>query len=481
MSSKDRIVVVEDDEGKRYVLTRQLRQHGFEVLEACTAAQGLALVDHTVDVVILDIKLPDMSGYEVSRRLKSDPAKKHAMILGLSAAYTSGEDRVRGLLEGADAYLVHPVDVAELLATIAALRRLRQAERDRVELEAQLRESEALNQVVTEAVTVGLLYLDAEGRCTLMNPAARELTGHAGPPEEFVLSDRLFGSTQQPRPADELASKARVHQRDGMVSTPTRRIPVRWSSIPVSGDGGMVVQLEDVREQKSAEAERELFLGVLGHDLRNPLESIRLAATMLKRCSEDERGELVGRIDRSVTNMASLIAQLLSFATVRGAGLSLQLRDADLRDVASTTIENLRLTFPDCDLHLLAHGNTSGCWDTDRLSQVFQNLLTNACEHGEPGTPIRLELRDEGSMVEARVHNFGAPISEEDQRQLFQPYRRATRRTGGLGLGLYIAHSIARAHEGTLDVTSSAREGTTFTLRLPRRGPKHDEAQPDET
>ncbi|MBA3542649.1 MAG: HAMP domain-containing histidine kinase [Deltaproteobacteria bacterium] len=132
-----RILLVEDHEGKRYTIARLLRAEGFHIDEAETGTSALALVRAHHDVVVLDLKLPDILGWEVCRRIKADPATSNVMVLEMSAAYVSTTDRVRGLELGADAYLVHPVETIELVAVLRALVRLRFAERER-ELQREL-------------------------------------------------------------------------------------------------------------------------------------------------------------------------------------------------------------------------------------------------------------------------------------------------------------------------------------------------------
>ena len=129
---RPRILFVEDDVGKRYVIARQLRQHGFDVEEAETGKQGLEMVRPHHDVAILDIKLPDMYGWDICKRIKQNPETATVKVLELSATLASAEDRARGLEEGADCYLVHPVELVELVAALRSLIRLRHAERDRL-------------------------------------------------------------------------------------------------------------------------------------------------------------------------------------------------------------------------------------------------------------------------------------------------------------------------------------------------------------
>ncbi|MBA3391842.1 MAG: response regulator [Deltaproteobacteria bacterium] len=128
---KPHILFVEDDVGKRYVIARQLRAAGFHIDEAETGEEGLAKIHKDHDVAILDMKLPDMYGWDVCRRIKSNPETAGVKVLELSATLATAEDRARGLQLGADAYLVHPVEMVELIASLGALIRLRQAERDK--------------------------------------------------------------------------------------------------------------------------------------------------------------------------------------------------------------------------------------------------------------------------------------------------------------------------------------------------------------
>lgn len=129
--SKPRVLFVEDDVGKRYVIARQLRMAGFHVDEATTGQEGLALLSPSYDVALLDVKLPDMYGWDLCRKIKRNPETTQIKVLELSATLASAEDRAKGLDLGADAYLVHPVEMVELIAALRALIRLRHAERDR--------------------------------------------------------------------------------------------------------------------------------------------------------------------------------------------------------------------------------------------------------------------------------------------------------------------------------------------------------------
>jgi signal transduction histidine kinase len=224
---------------------------------------------------------------------------------------------------------------------------------------------------------------------------------------------------------------------------------------------------------------RDLLIGIVSHDLRNPLSSIRMALDILATQPLDSDSKaLVGRLRGSTLRMGEMIGQLLDFTRAHvGAGLPIALKSTNLEDVCRRSIEELELGHSTpvrfvCEFH----GDLSGIWDPDRLAQVISNLGANALAHGAPEVPIAVSARDEGEHVLLEITNRGEPIPSELLPFIFDPFRRARQKAkaGGLGLGLYISHQIVLAHGGTIAVYSDAAEGTTFAVRLPRRPPRQE-------
>jgi len=217
---------------------------------------------------------------------------------------------------------------------------------------------------------------------------------------------------------------------------------------------------------------REQFIAVLGHDLRNPLASIRAGTELLqRRMPEPHAQETLRLMQGSVSRMSALIDDVLDFARGRlGAGIGLSRSAASLEPVLRQVVAELQATAPDrqieCDFVL---DRAVDC-DPVRIGQLFSNLLANALSHGAAATPIRVRARAGDETFELSVGNAGDPIPPETLEKLFQPFFRGATRSSrqGLGLGLYIAFEIARAHGGTLEATSSSEE-TSFTLRMPSR------------
>lgn len=242
--------------------------------------------------------------------------------------------------------------------------------------------------------------------------------------------------------------------------------------------GHIVAMAVEARER--ADAERiarfsEFFIGVLGHDLRNPLATIRAAADLLREGESDiQRRHATQRITRNAELMARMIDELLDFTRIRlGAGMPIQRRTTDVAALAREVVSDLP---PDVAsrIDVDVHGNATGAYDTDRIWQAISSLVANALDHGSTSGRIRVIVDGEDPRkVIVKVTNAGA-IAEDLRLVLFDPFQshrvRDPERTHGrgLGLGLYIVREIVAAHHGTIAATSDTGE-VTFTINLPRR------------
>ncbi|HYG69703.1 MAG TPA: GAF domain-containing sensor histidine kinase, partial [Anaeromyxobacteraceae bacterium] len=226
-------------------------------------------------------------------------------------------------------------------------------------------------------------------------------------------------------------------------------------------------------DRKLAAQERERVIGILGHDLRNPLTAVSVSAKMLLRRELPETiTRPVRRIVTSAERMERLIAQLLTFTQARhGAGLTLNRRWTELAGVAELVADEIEAAHPAKRVRLAVTGDCRGDWDADRLAEVLSNLLGNAVQHGGDG-PIDVRIRDEGPEVALEVHNDGPAIPPAVLPTLFDPFRRGTgrdeQRSNSVGLGLFISREIVRAHGGRIEARSTDADGTTFAVRLPR-------------
>ncbi|HEY8924658.1 MAG TPA: ATP-binding protein [Polyangia bacterium] len=215
----------------------------------------------------------------------------------------------------------------------------------------------------------------------------------------------------------------------------------------------------------------ETFVGILGHDLRNPLNAISMTARLLER-KEAHDPRAIRRILSSTERMSNMVAQLLDLTRSRLAGgITIERRAIRLGQMILEVMDELRRTHPEREIRFEQRGDDSALGDQDRLAQVVSNLVGNAVEHGDAAGPVVVTLTASGDFSVLTVHNKGQPIPPDLQPIIFDPFRRTTARgdlARGLGLGLFISQQIVLAHGGTIDLTSSLEEGTTFTVRLPR-------------
>ena len=160
-----------------------------------------------------------------------------------------------------------------------------------------------------------------------------------------------------------------------------------------------------------------------------------------------------------------MIADLSDFARGIGRDMPVRRQQLDFGDVCVRIVEETRQAYPDAAIELTASGNLRGAWDGDRLGQAVSNLLSNAIQHGEP--PVAIRVSGDGDDVILNVSNHGTPIPSHAIPDLFEPFSFTTS-SDGLGLGLFIVSQIVAAHGGSIDVRSSAADGTTFTSRWPR-------------
>ncbi|TSC26037.1 ATP-binding protein [Corallococcus sp. Z5C101001] len=485
------ILFVDDNADMRAYVGRLLAErfevtvadNGLEALEACQV--------RVPDLILSDVMMPGLDGFGFIRQLRETPRTQHVPVILLSAR--AGEEAtVEGLRMGATDYLVKPFSARELLARVEgnlAAARARQEQR-RAE-----QEREKLTAVVEQSSDF-MGIANPDGHAVYVNEAGQRMVGLDG--LEAVRKTQVldyFQEEDRPFVRDVIMPRLREEGRwEGEFRFRNFRtgatVPVHYNLFTLRDartgeDIGVATASRDITELHRREAEareraefEKQLIGIVSHDLRNPLNAILLSAhALLQRDDLGERAtKNAGRIISSAERANRLIRDLLDVTQSRlGGGLPVHRRPMDFHEAARQSLEEVQLAFPERQVVLEQQGDGRGEWDEERLGQVVQNLVTNALRYGDPNAPVRVATREDGADLMLEVHNRGRPIPPDMLPSLFQAMRRGPHEQGrasrGVGLGLYIVQQVARAHGGHVSATSSAEDGTTFTVRLPRVAP----------
>ena len=494
-----KVLIVDDNPATLYATGRVLRAAGFEVLEAKSGEQAVVIAcTEEPDLIVLDVNLPDIDGFEVVRRIRAEPRVARVPIIHLSATFVQDAHKVQGLEGGADGYLTHPVEPPVLIASINAFLRTRHAE------EAMLRSEDRFKSVFEKALdgiallSQDLIFVDANpAMCRMLGRTRDELVGkHAS-----ALSPKGL--------ENDVAHIAGIVSRQGgwrgampLLRADGTRIELEWSLSRHSEPDVRLAIVSDITERKLVESEREQllasesaargeaeranrlkdeFLATLSHELRSPLNAIVGWTQVLQRRSaegsvpDDELSEALAVIERNARLQTQLIADLLDVSRITSGKMRLDIVLLDPVAPLEAAIEGVRPAAEarqialELDLDRLA-GPILG--DPARLQQVFWNLLSNAVKFTPRDGEVRVRLRRVGSHVEVAVSDSGCGIQPDFVPFVFDRFRQehssTDRNHGGLGLGLAIVRHLVEMHGGTVAAASEGEgRGATFTVHLP--------------
>ncbi|WP_312998924.1 response regulator [Pseudomonas sp.] len=506
MNRDIRLLIVDDNVATRYALRRRLERHGYTVLEAGTGSDGLALIEsEALDALILDVNLPDMSGFDIVRLLRADPGTALLPVIHVSAASIQTGDIITGLNAGADAYLIHPVDPDVLLATLRTLLRVRDTEN-------ALRESEARFREIFANVSAPIAVLDANLKVHECNHAFAQLIVDTRDPQAL----RECFAEDQCSILDEL--RLRLVDGERWKGTLNMRVQgeireTEWQISPYRTPELSLVFVEDVTEHRHRErshlaqlddtttqlakevaervhAEAQLLqvqkmdalgklTGGIAHDFNNLLTGIITSLELIQKRVADERLDKVQFYTEAALNSAmsaaSLTHRLLAFARQQ----PLDTRPVDINEHVRSLEELLVRTIGErITLKLeLTNKPAIALVDPVQLESAVLNLVINARDalpsggniwvntyaaysHGDPnladGAYVALSVRDDGTGIEHNVID-----------KVFEPFFTTKPLGQGTGLGLSTIYGFARQSGGDAHIRSVARRGTEVTIMLP--------------
>ena len=490
--AKTTILNVDDYAPARYARSQLLRSWGFDVREAGTGAEALRLA--TVErpaLVLLDIHLPDMSGFEVCRQLRGGHTGAALAIVHVSATFTSGAHQVLGLEGGADGYLTEPVDPAVLRATIDALLRLRQAERALVAAAGQW-------QATFDGIADGIAVIGHDLRVQRRNAAFARLF-ESVETANVSIAQLWDGATSDVPPflrvwksgAREVGELSRGGRWFRLTVDPVLEDGVVAGAVCFVAEITETRRMERERQHRYDDAERaramaeaenrakDDFLAVLGHELRTPMMPITMAVAALHARMPDvpEVARTRDIVDRQVRYLTRLVDDLLDMSRLTRSNLQLSLDRLDLRRSVADAIEATR---PQLDARrhriTLQQADTPVWIDGDavRLGQVVVNLLSNAAKFTPPEGQITVSVATEGRDAVLRVRDNGVGIGPDTLPQIFEPFTQGAHAVPaserGLGIGLALVRGLVEAHGGVVTASSPGHNrGSEFVVRLPLR------------
>ncbi len=486
MDDNTRILVVDDEQVVRDGCSRVLRGKGYEVL---TAENGQAAMDllakETVDIILLDLKMPVMGGEEVLEKTSGQYPNVPVIII---TGHGTVDTAVECMKQGAYDFITKPFQIDQFLLTIN-----RAAERRALEKKAQLYEEERLRNLydldleksrlktIINCMADGVMVTNRNLEVVLHNPALMRLLEIAEKVENPISVNRIIDNdslrgTLKDIQAGESAKNEFIFQE-----IDTGKRVLRAISAPALGPDdevvGTVTVLQDITAFKQLDEMKSDFVNMVAHELRSPLISIRQQNTVLLEGLvgplEEKQETFVEKGVKKIDQLLELINDLLDIAKIE-AGEHIQHRVPT--DIESLITDTLSLLEPralgqgitltgSCKNMKPVHGDPKG------LEEIFNNLVTNAINYSPEGGQVEVTAQVLGEYMEIRISDTGVGIDPEELPKIFDKFYRIkhqkTRDVTGTGLGLAIVKGIVESHNGTIDVESVPEKGTTFRILLP--------------
>jgi PAS domain S-box-containing protein len=481
-------VIIADDNSDMRAYVRELLESRYQI-EA--VADGQAALEaarrETPDLIVSDVMMPRMDGFALLRALRADSQLREVPTILLSAR--AGEEAmIEGLDAMADDYLVKPFSARELIARVGA----------QLQLARLRREAAAREHTLLHTAPLGIYLIDADFRIRDVNPTARPMFGAIADLIGRDFSDVMHSGGWTQDHADEIvrlfrhtletgescATRERLMSAAGVAEP--RHYEWQINRIPLpDGRFGVVCYFRDISAHvearmalESADRQKNEFLAMLAHELRNPLAPIRNAGEILSRTlPADSPGHvMVAMVKRQVAQLTRLVDDLLDVSRITQGRVELQLRTLELGSVISQAIETVEPLFQARrhEVSIVSSYRTlyvNG--DMARLVQCVVNILTNAAKYTDSNGRIRVETRANGTDAVITITDSGAGISAQLLPRVFdlfvQGERTLDRSLGGLGIGLSVARRLIEMHGGRIRAASRGLgQGATFEIHLPR-------------
>ncbi|MDZ4163305.1 MAG: response regulator [Burkholderiales bacterium] len=478
------VLVVDDEKTNRMLMGKLVEHLGFEVTQASNGHEALLqLVRQAADIVLLDLLMPGMDGFEVARQIRTMAGLERTPIVVISAL-ESMESIVQAIEAGADDYLIKPIRIPILAAKLGRLSEGLRAQKALLD--------EALRATaISETVSDALVIIDRSGLMEWVNPAAERTFGYAkgdlvGCNVSMLMPEPMQSEHDGYLARYLLTGEAKIigsrrRTRGRHASGHVFPIELAVSPIKINGETAFLGMVRDMTEFEKLGHMKRDFISVINHELRTPLTSVvgslSLLAAGAAGALPPKAQKLVEMAERNTARLGRLINDILDLDKIESNSLQLRLRRHSARQLLQEAVAvneagaqarqvELRLSFEvdDGDSLLLEA-------DEDRFQQIMGNLLSNAIKFSPPNSPIQITARREAERLWVGVRDWGPGIPDAFRSRIFQRFSQAenphTRTTEGSGLGLSIAKAIVEKMGGDIDFESVPMRGTLFFFYLP--------------
>jgi signal transduction histidine kinase len=486
MEANVKVIVVDDEKVVRDGCQRVLSARGYEVITAEGGETALSIIKRSIpDVILLDLKMPGMSGEEVLVRLQEDHPEIPVIII---TGHGTIDTAVECMKKGAYDFITKPFQMDEFLLTVK-----RAAEKRSLELKARLFEEENIRNLydlsleksrlktIINCMANGVMVTNRNLELVLHNPAlfrimniTREL--HAPiPVAEIICNDSIMKALREIL-GGSIPPQGTIAQEISCGGTTARAM-----SAPVLGPAGdvmgTVTVLEDITVFKELDRMKSDFINMVAHELRSPVVSIRqLNSVMLEGLAGDLNERQKDFIKRSIAkadSLLELINDLLNVARLEAGTLARKRVPTDVQPIVEEVLQLIEPRARETGIRLSSqfHNPCLISADPAQIDQVLTNLVTNAVNYSPDGGEVKVIAGKKGEHLEIQVMDQGVGISKDDLSRIFEKFYRVknpkTRKVTGTGLGLSIVKGIVEDLNGTIKVESEPERGTTFTLLIP--------------
>lgn len=486
------ILIVDDNPDNIYSLQKLLESKNFKVDTAQSGEEALKkILKYNYALIILDVQMPDMDGFEVAENIAGFSKTKETPIIFLSAVNTDKRFITRGYDSGGLDYVTKPVDPDILMLKVKTFYRLHeqtQALKDiqqtlemeverRKQAQKELRSKVDYLHTLLESLPQIAFTCDNRGNIGFVNGRWFQFSEHESTfpqthPDDRPIMDDLRESLKSGRP---LETEVRLKKRDETgYSYQLLRV---WPILENGEKNNWVGTFTDIDGQKKAEKEKDEFLSIASHELKTPLTSIKAYMQLLDRKLKLEKdcaeAKYVSRVQDQVEKLNSLVTDLLDLSKIDNGKLGINKKLFSLERMVQNAVDSIVQTHDQSTMKLCRSGDIKGLMvygDEIRLEQVLVNFLTNAYKYAAGTEKVIVDCSIYGDFVKISVVDFGIGIPADKQKEVFNKFYRVEETSfdfQGLGIGLYICSEIIRSHQGTIGVESSAGEGATFYFTLP--------------